>query len=45
LINEEEDALAELFIEQPDFQRFNALGSYSRYWNRYQNQAAEISAT
>lgn len=44
LINEEKDALAELSSENPDFQRFNALGSYSRYWSRYQEQAANISA-
>lgn len=37
LINEEE-ALASIFITHPDLQRFNAIGSYSKYWHRYQKQ-------
>ncbi|KAE8543764.1 hypothetical protein F6453_3901 [Marinobacter nauticus] len=44
LINEEEDTLASIFIKHPEFQCFNAIGSYSKYWNRYQKQAADIAA-
>lgn len=44
LINEEEETLASVSIKHPDFRRFNAIGSYSKYWSRYQKQAADISA-
>lgn len=44
LIDEEEEALAPIFNAHPDLQCFNAIGSYSKYWNRYKNQAADISA-
>ncbi|MBW0149082.1 hypothetical protein [Marinobacter arenosus] len=44
LIDEEEETLAVIFTAHPDLQRFNAIGSYSTYWNRYQKQAADISA-
>ena len=44
LIDEEEETLASIFSAHPDFQRFNAIGSYSKYWSHYQKQAADISA-
>ena len=44
LIDEEEDALASIATTHPDLQCFNAIGSYSTYWNCYQKQAADISA-
>ncbi|WP_027831573.1 hypothetical protein [Marinobacter sp. HL-58] len=44
LIDEEEEALASIFTTHPDLQCFNAIGSYSTYWNCYQKQAADISA-
>ncbi|WP_379944568.1 hypothetical protein OZ656_13055 [Marinobacter sp. LM1] len=44
LIDEEEEALASIATTHPDLQCFNAIGSYSAYWNHYQKQAADISA-
>lgn len=44
LIDEEEESLASIFILHPDLERFNAIESYSKYWNRYQKQAADIAA-
>lgn len=44
LIEEEEETLASLFIAHPDLERFNAIESYSKYWNRCQKKAADISA-
>ncbi|MCG8518530.1 MAG: hypothetical protein MI794_11125 [Pseudomonadales bacterium] len=44
LIDEEEEALTSIFNAHQDLQCFNAIGSYSKYWNRYQKQAADIPA-
>lgn len=44
LIKEEESMLASLVAEYPDFCRFNALGTYGKYWHQYRDQAADISA-
>ncbi|MCK0164940.1 hypothetical protein [Marinobacter sp. S6332] len=44
LIDEEEEALASIFTTHPDLQCFNAIGSYSTYWNRYHKKAADIAA-
>ena len=44
LIDEEEEALSSILTAHPDLQCFNAIGFYTAYWNRYQKQAADISA-